>query len=367
MRICFISPYLLRFPRGIERCNIDLANAMARLGESVSILTWNEPGGKLISPLDPEVRLYKVPYVRYLQEKWAIPFYAAHLIAHRYDAVVIFFAGHGEAEGLWLARKFRSVPIYVILGYPYELVPRRYEEFRRFGLDRALISILPVSPALKPKIEEFFGREALVIPNGVDTTLFDPTKADDSSLRKHLGIGPEDPVLLTVAALEERKGVQHMIAALPTLLESGLPVHYVVLGDGPYRPELEALAARLGVSGSVRFVGIQSDVQPYYKMASVSVLLSYGDAFPAVLLETWAMGVPLMVSRRDPYPSIVPEGIGYMVDETDSGAVKETLIPLLVSRELRQRIGQRVRRHAEETYSWPTVASRYREVFASGS
>ena len=361
--IGFIVPFLFRFQRGIERFCTHLANELAKMGQHVTVMAWQEPNSKTASPLNPRVRVVKVPHVRYYQAKWAIPFYSFELLTHPYDVVNIFFAGYGEAEALAFTRRWRSFRINFIAGYPIEQVPHRFQEFRRYQLDQALHHIIVKSPSMAPGITQFFEREVDVIPNGIDVDIFNPNRVDTEPLRHRLRLQGEDHVLLTVAALEERKGVQHVICVLPDLLKAGLSVHYVVVGDGPYRMTLEALAAEHQVADRVHFVGSVTEIRPYYRLADVFLLLSYGEGFPNVLLEAWAMALPVVVSSHPPYPSIVPPGMGFMIDEKDSANLKSTLIGLLNCPEARRKMGQVVRRHVEAHYAWPMIAQRYVEMF----
>jgi glycosyltransferase involved in cell wall biosynthesis len=362
MRIAFLSPFLFRFLRGIERFTVDLANALVPMGLRVTIMAWDEPNGKTASPLDPRIRVVRVPYVRYYQSRWAIPFYVFELLTQPYNVVNIFFAGYGESEALAFARRLRSFRINFIAGYPIEQVPHRFHEFRRYGLDQVLHRIIVKSPSMVPGIAQFFGRDVEVIPNGVDVDIFHPAQVDAEPLRRRFHLQEEDHVLVTVAALEERKGIQYVIRVLPQLLRAGFGVHYFVVGDGPYRETLEILAAKHQVADRVHFVGAVTDVRPYYQVADIFLLLSYGEGFPNVLLEAWAMALPVVVSSHPPYPSIVPQGMGFMVDERDSTGLKNTLIGLLNSPETRQEMRQAAHRHVEEHYAWPVIAQRYVET-----
>jgi glycosyltransferase involved in cell wall biosynthesis len=363
LHIGFIAPFLFRFQRGIERFCTHLANELVQMGQLVSILTWHEPNGQTASPLDPRIRVVRVPYVRYYRSRWAIPFYVFELLTKPYDVVNIFFAGYGEAEALTFARKWRSFRTNFIAGYPIEQVPHRFHEFRRYGLDQALHRIIVKSPSMAPGIARFFGREVEVIPNGVDVDIFHPAQVDAEPLRRRLGLQNEDHVLLTVAALEERKGVQHVIRVLPDLLQAGLSVHYFIVGDGPYRATLETLAAKHQVADRVHFVGTVTDVLPYYQLADIFLLLSYGEGFPNVLLEAWATALPVIVSKHPPYPEIVPSEVGALVDEQNSDVLRTTLVEWLASPSICHHIGARARSYVSGHYAWSIIAREFMDVF----
>ncbi len=359
LHIGFIAPFLFRCQRGIERFCTNLANQLVEMGQRVSILTWAEPGTEVSWTSDPRVRIVRVPYARYYRARWAIPFYVFDLLTHDYDVVNVFFAGYGEAEGLTVARRFRSFQINFIAGYPIEQVPHRFAEFRQCGLDELLDHVIVKSPHMIPGISKFFDRDTEFIPNGIDVEAFNQERVDADPLRYQLGLDEDNRILLTVAALEERKGVQHVIRVLPELVKDGLPVHYVVVGEGPHREVLESMAAQYRVADRVHFTGTITDVLPYYKLADIFVLLSYGEGFPNVLLEAWAMGLPVVVSQAPPYPQVVPTGTGALVDVKNESDLLEILKVWLTSPAMTRDMGEKGRLNVEKHYTWPQVARKY--------
>src|SRR5262249_40385503 len=124
-----------------------------------------------------------------------------------------------------------------------------------------------------------------VIGSGVDATRFRPLPEEKALFRRKLGLRADAPVLLTVAALEERKGIQHALNALPAIRAAHPGVQYLVVGDGPYRPELERQVRAMGLEDTARLVGATSDVLPYYQAADLFVMLSHGEAAPLAPLE----------------------------------------------------------------------------------
>src|SRR2546423_1389729 len=142
MRVAFIHPFLYRYPRGIERYTISLANALARTGVEVHILTWRWPQPVQIDTLDPQVQVHLMPTSRYYAARAVVPFYAWDLLRHAYDFVWIFFAGYGEAQALGLARR---MPFGIVFHYPFAEVPHRYDEFRRHRLAQRATLLVSVS------------------------------------------------------------------------------------------------------------------------------------------------------------------------------------------------------------------------------
>jgi glycosyltransferase involved in cell wall biosynthesis len=363
LKIAFIAPFLYRYQRGIERSCTHLANALCEFDQQVSILAWDYPGRKTASPLDRRIQVIPIPDMRYYQANWASFFYLYQLMHSKPDVVIIFFAGYGEAQALRFARRLRSFQVCFIAGYPIEQVPHRFEEFKYLHLDRILDHIVVKSPFMAAGVGAFFTTSPAVIPNGIDTDLFCPARESKQKIRRELGIPEAGPVLLTVAALEARKGVQHVIRCLQALSQSHPNIHYLVVGDGPDRGMLEEIALKENVSDKVIFSGAVQDVLPYYQAADIFLLLSSGEGFPNALLEAWAMELTVIVSKHPPYPDIIPQDCGTMVDETQLTGLTSMIASFLDSPEERQRIGKQARQHVLKENTWNSVATRYLGLF----
>lgn len=145
--------------------------------------------------------------------------------------------------------------------------------------------VIAVSQWERSKLQDDFGVNATVIPNGVDVDRF---QIADQCRR-------ESPYLLTVGRLEEYKGVQHVIRALQELPEYEL----VVAGSGPYRDELERIAHEQAVNDRVQFLGYvpDEDLPGLYAGADVYVTTSSFEAYGMTVGEAIAAGTPCVVRR----------------------------------------------------------------------
>jgi glycosyltransferase involved in cell wall biosynthesis len=362
MRIAIISPFQLRLKRGIERANWSLATEFARQGAATDLLVWDHPSRVSWGDIPEGVRVFAVPYVRYYMAHWTILFYLWWLRRQHYDWVIITFASYGEAAAL---RRTSSIRICILMQYPYPQVPHRYAEFKKSGLVDRCSCCIAVSKYTASGVEKFFGKPCHVIPNGVDVEAFKPSAELRASTRHKLGIPDEAPVIITAAALEERKGVQHVVRAVAALKAHLPTIRYLVLGEGPYRAELETLVAELDAAEQVHLIGSVNNVIPYFASADVGCLLSYGEAFPLTSVEYMAMGLPCIVSQHPPFDEIIEPEFGLVVDEQDSVALQEALYALLTNPERRQLMGQAGRLKAISTYSWQNIAAQYLKLFRS--
>ncbi|MBC8509842.1 MAG: glycosyltransferase family 4 protein [Anaerolineales bacterium] len=364
MRIAFIHPFLSRYPRGIERYILNLANTLARREIEVHLLTWRWPQPIQIETLESQVRVHRMPTLRYYAASLVVPFYVWNLLTQAYDFVWIFFAGYGEAEALTLARQQR---FGIVFHYPYDQVPHRYHEFLRYKLAKRAAQIVSVSQFVADGVQEFFGRTSQVIHHGVDSERFQPDSSARVRMRHELNLPLNVPVLITAAALEERKGVQWVLRALPQVLHDHPETVYLVLGDGPNRADLEKLTRELGLESCVRFMGAQQDVVSYYQVADLSLILSRGEASSLTTLESLACGVPAIVARQPPFDELIASDYGMMVNEEDRDAVASAIVELLSDAVRRRVMGEAGRARVLTDFTWERVAEQYLQILSSGA
>ena len=364
LRVAFIHPFLFRYARGIERFILNLGNALARSGVDVNLVTWKWHPSLDIDEIDPRLHIHTLPTSRYFAAQAIVPFYVRHLLQHKYDFVWIAFAGYGEAEALMLARR---QPFGIVFHYPLAQVPHRYREFKRYGLIRRAAQIVSVSQYVADGVREFFCRESTVIHHGVDAERFKPNGEVRRAKRKELSVSDDAPLMITAAALEERKGIQWVLRALPKILERFPETIYLVLGGGDYRHVLEQLAAGLGIQSHVRFLGEQEEVTPFYQAADISLILSRGEASSLSALESLACEVPVIAARRPPFDELISHEYGMLVDEGDADAVAHAIAGLLADTEQRAAMGQRGRACVMEEFTWERAAEEYIRVMESGA
>jgi glycosyltransferase involved in cell wall biosynthesis len=358
LRIAFIHPFLFRYARGIERYIFNLANALSQCGAEVHLVTWNWKPAVQIEEIDSRIQIHRMPTSRYFAAKAVIPFFARHLRQQKYDFVWIGFAGYGEAEALMIRSKQR---FGIVFHYPVQQAPHRYREFKRFGLAERATAMVSVSGYVADGVREFFGRDSKVIHHGVDSEQFRPDAEAGREKREELGLR-NGPLLLTAAALEERKGIQWVIKALPQVVARFPETTYLVAGEGKFRDELEQLVRDLKLESHVKFLGAQAAVAPFYQAADVSLILSRGEASSLSALESLACEVPVITARRPPFDELINDDCGVLVEEEDSAVVAQAIEMLLADPQKRKAMGARGRAQVQQEFTWPVAAEEYLRV-----
>ena len=186
-----------------------------------------------------------------------------------------------------------------------------------------------------------------------------------------LGYPPDCLLIGGVGRLSPEKAFDAQIRALPALLERGLDVRLVVVGEGNDRPRLEALAKELNVADRVSLPGWQPDVRATFEAMDVFALSSLREGLPNVLLEAMALEVPCVATRIAGIPRLIQDGRnGFLIDPGDQAALNRSLAGLLTNADLRDLFRAAARRTIETRYSFPTrmkrLAHLYDELLANG-
>jgi glycosyltransferase involved in cell wall biosynthesis len=191
----------------------------------------------------------------------------------------------------------------------------------------------------------FRPRDVRVVPNGTDVASF------ASVVR-----APDDPpLLLGIGSLTPPKR-WHLLVGLAANLDG---VGVTVLGEGPERPRLEALAARLGVAGRVTFPGAGDDVRPLLSRAAVLVHVSAHEGLSNVVMEAMAAGVPVVATDAGDTASLVVDGeTGYLRPVDDVEGLAAAVRALLDDPALRARMGAAGRAVAVRDFSLERLAER---------
>ena len=216
-----------------------------------------------------------------------------------------------------------------------------YRPFLRRVLARAS-RIVVSSPRLAERATELgdFQAKCTVIPFGIEPghLALTPVLADRAhAIRRRL----PGPIVLFVGRLVAYKGIDVLLTAMQRVAATA-----VIIGEGPERPKLEALASRLGITGKVRFAGHLTDAEVLAHMHACEVFclpsVTRAETFGMVQLEAMACSRPVVSTDL---PTGVPwvnqhERTGLVVPPSDAAALAEALARLTSDAALRDRLGQ---------------------------
>jgi glycosyltransferase involved in cell wall biosynthesis len=206
--------------------------------------------------------------------------------------------------------------------------------------------------------EGFPSGKVTVIPNGINLGGF-RSRPDPDALRRSLGLPAFGPLVTVVSRLNPMKGIEPFLEAAERIARRLPEARFLVVGDGEpspgrtsYRARLEALAERPGLAGRVLFLGFRSDVADLLAASTVSVVPSLSEGLSNVLLESMAVGVPVVATRVGGNPEAVEHGVsGLLVAPGDASALAHAVVLLLEHPHLARCYGEAARQRVRDRFS----------------
>lgn len=285
------------------------------------------------------------------------------------EAIICFYLV--DAIPLVILKKLFGYSLSVVaMGSDVNLQNSTLDRFARSVVFRNSNLIFALSIALRDKIERESGYNAIVMPSGVDVSVFKPIRIDPD-LRKQLGV-EKDFVILTVCNLVKVKGLDVLLESLK-IIHNGKKrrIKLLVVGDGPERVPLGDLASRLEIDQHVIFLGYKTrkEIVQLYNLSDAFVLASYSEGLPFALLEAMASGCVCISTSVGDVPRVVVEGKnGFIVPPGDPKAISEKIEKVLsLSEEERILLSKNARSTVEERYEFRKLTRNMIERIAAQS
>ncbi len=303
----------------------------------------------------------------------------AHLIKHKYDVPVLFrlkrllcerridavvTVGAGDRM-FWgrLAAWRAQVPI-VISAIHSTGWPDRIERLNRMltPLTDAFVGVAEQHARYLIDTERFPAHQVHVIPNGVDTEQFRPQPRNAGFLQE-IGVPPGASVIGIVAQLRPEKNHELLLHAAAKVRQQGVNAHFVIVGEGARRTELESLCRQLEIQDAVHFLGARRDIPGILTNFDLFVLTSKMEANPVSILEAQACGVPVVATRVGSIPDTVIEGqTGLLVRPGDVDGIAAAVAGLLQDESSRRRMGHAARQNVERNWSLDRMVHGYEDL-----
>lgn len=271
-----------------------------------------------------------------------------------------------------LVKRFIKIPVVVnALGGDVGITNPILRYLVKYSLKR-VDHIVALTPALRDEIQKMnIGkREITIMPLGVYSDLFSPKFRDETIRRKY--VSNNDPLLIFVGRLVEKKGVAYLIKALPAVLKKFDQARLLIIGNGLLANDLKKLVSELNITDRVYFEGdIDNKKLPqYYASADIfigpSVIPASGDleGQGVVFLEAMASGCCTIGTNIGGIPmSVLHEQSGLLVEQKNSQQISEAIIRILEDSTLRNRLQQNGRDHVVNNFDWQVIARRYQDLF----
>jgi len=215
--------------------------------------------------------------------------------------------------------------------------------------------LIAVSNFVKSEAEKYVKNYSIkVIFNGVDTLTF--SKKNKNEPKKIIR-------LITLSALEERKGIQYVILALKKL--NNPKIRYNIYGDGDYKTELKEMIKVTNQEKWIQIFPSISNPEKYLINSEIYILLSKGEAFPLGPLEAMSCGLPIIVSNHQPYNEFVNENVGLRINSNSISDIGKA-INFFLDNKVREKFGTNGRMMIEKRFEWRRVGDEYYKTIFNG-
>lgn len=288
-----------------------------------------------------------------------------HLLRREHPAVLHTSMVHANLLGR-ICRLFAPVPV-VISTAQNIIEGGRWREWAYRATDSLADLTTNVSEAAAARyirVGAVPARKLKMVPNGVQFEAYGPCAQTRVNLRADLGLDDQF-AWLAVGRLEVQKDYPNLLTAMARLRKE----HRVLLiaGDGPLRQPIERLAAELGISEKVRFLGIRKDIPQLMAAADAYVMSSAWEGLPMVLLEAAASSLPIVTTAVGGNNEIVHDEVnGFLVPASNSEALAGAMQRIEhLPAESRLSMGLAGRDHVTKHYSLSSVVDQWETIYRS--
>lgn len=346
---------------GAETLLVNLVTRFDRKRIQPEVICLKERG-----PLGEELSSTVPVHSQLLSSKWDVRILnrlVRHFRKHNTQAVVTVGAGDKMFWGR-LAAKVARVPV-ILSALHSTGWPDGVGKLNRLltPITDGFIAVAQNHAQFLVQWEGFPRERVFTIPNGVDVDRFRPRSEAPRELRDELGIPLNALVVGIVAALRAEKNHIQFVEAAFEVLRLFPQTHFVVVGDGPERPQIESRIQVLGLQRNFHLLGTRSDTERILAGFDVFALTSKNEANPVSILEAFSCGVPVVStdvgSIRE---TVIEDQTGFL---TEPGNAQQTAVAigrLLSNTALARKMGVRGRENVSQHWSLRRMVEAYEQL-----
>ena len=333
--------------------------------ESVTVLTSNWEGAAEFDAAQ-DFKIVRANTQTLVPSKSSLSMARQIVVAENITRVLF---GAAAPLGL-LAAPLRKLGVTNIVGMTqghetgWAMTPGTRQALRKIGNDTDYLTYISeythkkIAKALSPSAA---ARMRRIVP-GVNVTEFSPGNlSSGNQLRTELG-WTDRPVIVCVSRLMARKGQDELIRALPKIHQTAPNASLIIVGDGPYRKDLERLVKKLGLENFVHLTGkvSQTELSKWYAAGDIFAMpcrTRMGgwdvEGLGIVFLEGSATGLPVIVGDSGGAVDAVVDGAtGYLVDGTNTAEIADRIAYLFANPDVAKKMGNAGRNWVTQEWTW---------------
>ena len=311
-----------------------------------SILAKMQLPGFLASQISSAKKIIGKEKIGMMHAHWLVPSgLIAALLKKRYNMPLIITI-HGSDLFPLKSRFFRALQQYAVKNADLITINSKIAQ-------NELVSRFP---KIKNKVK--------VISMGIDTDIFRPKNVKYKKYRNNR-------IIIFVGRLNEQKGVECLIMAMPDVISREKNAKLLIIGEGNHKKHLEKIINELKLGNFTEFLGSKNhaELADYYNLADVIVLPSVTgktgtEALGLVLIEAMACGTCVIGSSSGGIKEIIKDNVnGLIFQEKNSKELAHKIIKVLKDSKLRERLGKNGLIYARQNYKWDKISNKFLELY----
>ena len=376
MKILMLTwEYPPRVVGGIARVVYDLSRTLLKDGHDVTVVTYKDGDAPYFED-DRGVKVYRVDnyminpnnFIDWIMQlNFNLIAKANEIIAEQGNFDVIHAHDWLVAYAAKTLKNSYNIPIVATIhateagrNSGIHDDTQRYINDTEWMLTYEASEVIVNSNYMKNELQRLFGlpyEKINVVPNGVNLNLFNGVERD-YNFRRRFAMDNEK-IILFMGRLVYEKGVQHLISAMPKILNGYHDSKLVICGKGGMLDELQAQVNAMGIANKVYFAGYMGgkDVQKMYKAADIAVFPSTYEPFGIVALEAMLSENPVVVSDIGGLNEIVQHRENVMKAYCGNpNSIADSILELLYDHKLCADITKKAKNKVRNEYNWSKIA-----------
>jgi glycosyltransferase involved in cell wall biosynthesis len=279
-----------------------------------------------------------------------------------WDADILCCHGYkADLVGLLAARRAGVPAIAMSHGWTAETWKVRIYEVLDRACLRRMDRVVCVSEGQAEKVRRAGVRadRVIVIRNAVRVERFDRADPMDRQVLEAMFPQAPERIVGSAGRISPEKGFGVLVEAAAIVARSDPGAGFIHFGDGPLREAISRRIGELGLERRFILAGLRDDLDRFLPHWDLSVLPSFTEGLPTVVLESYAAGVPVVATAVGGTPEAVADGVdGYLVAPGDPIALARRILDLLKSEDERVAMGQRGRERIRAQFTFDAQARR---------
>lgn len=354
--------YYIPSKGGMETSVINLTSGLRAAGHEVFIFAPNYPAWQ---ETDKNVYRYRSLFFTYDDYLYTIPIPPISKMDEVVRSLNLDIIHSHQPFSLgWEATKLgRKLGLPVVMTYHIKytdyyhyviLIPKKIsQKIIRYVVNRNCRKcdavIAPSSAIKKLLFDDGIKKAVYVIPSGINIDQFAKDTGRRNEIRGKYDVKDNEVLLITASRVVPEKNIDFLVRSFALIRKTRKDVKLMIVGDGSFRDELEALVKELGIGESVIFTGLldKEDMIAHYQASDIFVFASLTETQGLVAVEAMAAGLPVVAVKASGIEDMIKSGQdGILTDNTEENFAANT-IKLIEDGELRKKMAAAARLDAQ--------------------